>query len=76
MHITIDLEECSFDPFLANLSVCKINGRFIKEIAAIENVPMYQAKAICNALKAANPEDYKTNAILKLVPKETQRELI
>lgn len=74
MYITLDVEECPFDPTLANIIIFKHRKNHVSAIPITEAIPMYQAIAMLNALKAANPEDYRNNKnVLRLVPSSVSK---
>ena len=61
MYISIDLED-SYDDNFFNVYIYRHHsdkrGEYIFTIARLSTIPKYQALAMQNALKAANPENY------------------
>ncbi len=58
MYIELDINRCHYDDELVDAVFYRHKGKYVTGIATLNGIPKYQALAMQNALKAANPEDY------------------
>ncbi len=58
MYIELDITICHYDDDLVDAIFYRHKGKYVTGIATLNGIPKYQALAMQNALKAADPEDY------------------
>jgi len=70
MFITLDIDQQPWQEDEVTVTVIATHNRnnreYVREVTTFI-APKYQAIAMQRALKDANPEDYKSNNVLKLV---------
>jgi hypothetical protein len=73
MHIELDISQQPWQVDELTVTIVAIHTRnnrdYHREVASFV-APKYQAIAMQRALKGANPEDYKSAPVLKLVTSE------